>query len=204
MLAQVDGKLLPFPINLDTVNRLYGLDLDEDDVDALVRRTRRADRPRSAPRKTWWSARSAASSTRSSSAATRASNGASTRRELDKSVTARVPTRTNRDDRYFTDRSRRCRCAGYTRMFERMLDHPNITIVLDTDFRDVRDAVRDRQRLIYTGPVDAFFDYRYGTLPYRSLRFEHVTLDEPLAPAGRRGELSADRAPTRASPSSST
>ena len=98
--------------------------------------------------------------------------------ELDKSVTARVPVRINRDDRYFSDEFQFMPAAGYTRMFERMLDHPNIHLMLQTDYREIRDAVRYK-RVIFTGPIDQFFDYRFGKLPYRSLRFEHVTLDKP-------------------------
>jgi UDP-galactopyranose mutase len=97
--------------------------------------------------------------------------------ELDKSVTARVPTRTNRDDRYFGDEFQFMPKHGYTRMFERMLDHPNINIMTQTDYEDVKDIVPHR-RVIYTGPIDEFFDYRFGKLPYRSLHFKHVTLDE--------------------------
>jgi UDP-galactopyranose mutase len=97
--------------------------------------------------------------------------------ELSKSVTARVPTRTNRDDRYFGDSFQCMPAHGYTRMFERMLDHPNIKILLQTDYRDIRNLIPHR-RLIFTGPIDEFFDWKLGRLPYRSLRFKHVTLDE--------------------------
>jgi UDP-galactopyranose mutase len=97
--------------------------------------------------------------------------------QLNKSVTSRIPTRTNRDDRYFTDTFQAMPLHGYTRMFERMLKHPKIRIMLQTDFREVRDAIR-YNRLIFTGPVDEFFDWQYGKLPYRSLRFEHRTVDQ--------------------------
>jgi UDP-galactopyranose mutase len=97
--------------------------------------------------------------------------------ELDASVTARVPTRTNRDDRYFADKFQAMPRHGYTRMFEKMLAHPNIKIMLNTDYRDIVDMVPWRH-MIYSGPVDAFFDYKYGKLPYRSLRFEHVNLSK--------------------------
>ncbi len=96
--------------------------------------------------------------------------------ELDKSVTSRVPTRTNRDDRYFTDEHQFMPKHGYTRMFERMLSHPNIHVMTQTDYRDVQNVVPHR-RVIFTGPIDEYFDFRFGKLPYRSLRFEHVTLD---------------------------
>jgi UDP-galactopyranose mutase len=177
VLALVDGKLLPIPINLDTVNRLYGLNLDEDGVtrwfaeraeslaeirtseDVVVSKVGRELYEkffRGYTRKQWGVDPS----------------------ELDKSVTARVPTRTNRDDRYFEDRYQAMPLAGYTRMFERMLDHPNITLGLDTDFRALPAGLRWK-RLIYTGPIDEYFGYRYGRLPYRSLRFDHRTFDEP-------------------------
>jgi UDP-galactopyranose mutase len=173
--AFVDGQLVPIPINLDTVNRLYGLDLDEEGVarwlaaraepvaeirtseDVVVSKVGRELYEkffRGYTRKQWGVDPS----------------------ELDKSVTARVPTRTNRDDRYFADRHQAMPRDGYTRMFERMLDHPKITIELGTDFRELPRALRWR-RLIYTGPVDEYFGYRYGRLPYRSLRFDHRTLD---------------------------
>jgi UDP-galactopyranose mutase len=99
--------------------------------------------------------------------------------ELDASVTARVPTRTNRDDRYFTDTYQSMPLHGYTRMFEHMLDHPNIKIMLNTDYREIADIIPYRQ-MIYTGPVDTFFEYRYGKLPYRSLEFRFETHDTPM------------------------
>jgi UDP-galactopyranose mutase len=94
--------------------------------------------------------------------------------QLDAAVTARVPTRTNRDSRYFTDAYQAMPLHGFTRMFENMLDHPNIKVLLNCDYREVVEHIPFR-KMIYTGPVDEFFDYRYGKLPYRSLRFEHET-----------------------------
>jgi len=96
--------------------------------------------------------------------------------ELDAQVTARVPTRTNRDDRYFTDMYQAMPKDGFTRMFANMLDHPNIRILLNTDYRDVKEIIPYRE-LIYTGPVDEFFDFQFGKLPYRCLEFKHETLN---------------------------
>ena len=96
--------------------------------------------------------------------------------ELDASVTARVPTRTNRDDRYFTDKYQAMPLHGYTRMFEKMLAHPNIKVLLNTDFREAEQWLSYEQ-LIYTGPIDEYFDYCYGKLPYRSLEFDFKTFD---------------------------
>jgi UDP-galactopyranose mutase len=173
--ASVRGKLLPIPINLDTINGLYGLSLDESEVEAFL-----AERAERRP------------VVRTSEDVVLASVGRDlyetffrgyTRKqwgldpsELDASVTARVPTRTNRDDRYFTDSFQAMPADGYTAMFERMLAHPNITVLLDTDYRKVVDRVR-HDRLVYTGPVDEFFDMRFGKLPYRSLRFRFETHD---------------------------
>jgi UDP-galactopyranose mutase len=96
--------------------------------------------------------------------------------ELDKSVTARIPTRTNTDDRYFLDKFQYMPLHGYTRMFENMLDHRNIHVETGVDFEDARKEVR-APRTIYTGPIDDYFDHRYGALPYRSLEFRHETID---------------------------
>jgi UDP-galactopyranose mutase len=176
VLAKVDGKLLPIPINLDTINQLCGLNLTSEDLERwLAERAEPVDEIRTSEdvvvakvgrelyekffrgytRKQWGVDPS----------------------ELDKSVTARVPTRTNRDDRYFTDEFQFMPAAGYTRMFERMLSNPKIKIMLQTDYREIRDEVR-YSRLIFTGPIDEFFEYRFGKLPYRSLSFEHVTVDK--------------------------
>ncbi len=85
--------------------------------------------------------------------------------------------RTNRDDRYFTDYFQSMPKQGFARMFENMLDHENIELALGADYRELREEVDFRQ-LICSGPIDEFFDYQFGQLPYRSLRFEHRTLDQ--------------------------
>lgn len=176
--ASVDGQLLPIPINLDTVNKLYGLNLNsfeltkffeslaepkeyirtsEDVVVSKVGRELYEKFFRNYTRKQWGLDPS----------------------ELDKSVIARVPTRTNRDDRYFTDTYQAMPLHGYTQMFEKMLSHPNIKVMLNTDYREIQDVIPYRE-MIYTGPVDGFFDYRFGKLPYRSLEFKHETHNTPV------------------------
>jgi UDP-galactopyranose mutase len=95
-------------------------------------------------------------------------------------VTARVPVRTNRDDRYFTDAYQSMPKHGYTRMFERMLDHPNIKVLLNTSYREIEGSIL-YDEVICTGPIDEYFDYRFGALPYRSLQFQFETLDTPQA-----------------------
>lgn len=176
VLAEVDGMQVPIPINLDTVNNLYGLNLtseqlqdwfaeraekveeiktSEDVVISVVGRELYEKFFRGYTRKQWGLDPS----------------------ELDKSVTSRVPTRTNRDDRYFADEFQFMPKHGYTRMFEKMVSHPNIHVMTQTDYKDVKDIVPHR-RIIYTGPIDEYFNFQFGKLPYRSLRFEHVTLDK--------------------------
>ena len=178
VLASVDGQLVPIPINLDTVNRLYGLSLtsfeledffasvaepkdyirtSEDVVVSKVGRELYEKFFRNYTRKQWDMDPS----------------------ELDKSVTARVATRTNRDNRYFTDTYQAMPLQGFTRMFEKMLSHPNIKVMLNTDYREILDVI-PYNKMIYTGPIDLFFDYRYGKLPYRSLEFKHETINTPV------------------------
>ncbi|MFC5447350.1 UDP-galactopyranose mutase [Paenibacillus aestuarii] len=97
--------------------------------------------------------------------------------QLDRSVTARVPVYISRDNRYFQDKYQGLPKHGYTPLFQRMLKHPNIKLLLNTDYRDVIDQIQFK-RMIYTGPIDAYFNYMHGTLPYRTLRFEFDTLDQ--------------------------
>lgn len=94
--------------------------------------------------------------------------------QLEPLVTRRLPVRFDRDTRYFADPYQGLPTEGFTTMFQRMLEGPNITVRLNTDYRDVADSQR-RGKLIYTGPIDEFFDWRYGRLPYRSLTFRFET-----------------------------
>jgi UDP-galactopyranose mutase len=176
--AMVDGQLVPIPINLDTINQLYGLNLTAMQLDEFF--TSVAE-----PRKQIRTSEDVVISKVGRELYEKFFRGYTRKQwgldpsELDASVTARVPTRTNRDDRYFTDTYQAMPLHGYTRMFEKMLDHPKIKIMLNTDYREIEGIIPYRE-MIYTGPVDAFFDYRYGKLPYRSLEFKHETHDRPV------------------------
>ena len=103
--------------------------------------------------------------------------------ELDPSVSGRVPVFISRDDRYFQDTYQAIPKAGYTKMVERMLDHPNITVQLNTRYQDVKETI-SYDRLFYTGPIDEFFNYQLGELPYRSLRFDFVTYGKEYYQSG--------------------
>jgi len=96
-------------------------------------------------------------------------------KELDASVCGRIPVRTNRDDRYLSEKFQALPKDGYTRLFEKMLHHPRIELRLNTDYRTLQQEVK-YGHMIYTGAIDEFYDYCYGALPYRSLRFEPETL----------------------------
>ena len=183
VLASVDGQLVPIPINLNTINQLYGLNLSSEQVEGFFdSRAEKIDRVKTSEdvvvgkvgrelyekffrgytKKQWDLDPS----------------------ELDASVTARVPTRVNKDDRYFTDTYQAMPMHGYTKMFEGMLDHPNIKVMLQTDYKEIVDSIPFKY-MIYTGPIDNYFDYCYGKLPYRSLEFKFETVEsEKFQPTG--------------------
>ncbi|WP_353049324.1 UDP-galactopyranose mutase [Paraburkholderia strydomiana] len=176
VLASVDGMLVPMPINLTTLNVLYSLNLSPEEAEAfLAARAEPVDEIRTSEdvvvskvgrelyekffrgytRKQWGIDPS----------------------ELDRSVTSRVPIRTTTEDGYFNDTFQCMPREGYTRMFEKMLSHPNIEVRLGKDYKEIREQVKYR-KLIYTGPIDEYFDHCLGKLPYRSLEFRHETLDQ--------------------------
>ncbi len=175
VLASVEGQLLPIPINLDTVNRLYGTSYDSAELADHFEQVR--DRGRVVR-----SAEDLVLSTIGRDLYEKFFRGYTKKQwgldpaELDASVTARIPTRTNTDDRYFTDRYQAMPKGGYTKMFEKMIDHPNIELLLETDYQRIKKTVSHRQT-IYTGPIDAYFDHIYGRLPYRSIEFRHENVE---------------------------
>jgi UDP-galactopyranose mutase len=174
VLAHVHDQLVPIPINRTTLNRLYSLTLctdeavqaflaskaipcpvirnSEDVVLSQVGRDLYETFFRGYTRKQWGLDPT----------------------ELDKSVTARVPTRTNDDDRYFNDKFQAMPALGYTAMFENMLASARIDRLLGVEFGDVKERV-SFDKLVFTGPIDEYFGYCYGKLPYRSLEFRHET-----------------------------
>ncbi|GAB4339382.1 MAG: UDP-galactopyranose mutase [Candidatus Abyssubacteria bacterium] len=175
VLAYVDGMLVPIPISLDTINTLYGLNLSVAQLEEFLD-ARRQNTPgnnsaelvigqvgeelykkffRGYSRKQW----------------------GMDPEMLDPSVCGRVSVRMNRDSRYFTDTYQGIPKHGYTEMIHRMVAHPNIRILLKTDYKEIIDSVSS-DCVVYTGPIDYFFEYRHGKLPYRSLRFEFETLDK--------------------------
>lgn len=172
----VDGVRYPFPINRDTLNQLYGLDLDEAGAAAFFERAREQREPVATSEDVVLNSVGRDLYEKFFLNYTRKQWGLDPS-ELKAGVAARIPVRTNTDDRYFTDTFQAMPLHGYTTMFEAMLNHPNISVELGVDFAEVRQRV-DHDHLVYTGPIDAYFDFRYGHLPYRSLRFEHEHLSD--------------------------
>ena len=176
VLADVDGLLVPMPINRTTLNSLYGCSLSSD-AEAAAFLAARAE-PVEIVRTSADVVISAVGRELYETffqGYTRKQWGVDPS-ELDKSVTSRVPTRTGLDDRYFTDSFQAMPAEGYTAMFERMLDHPNIDLLLGVEFGEAERAY-PHDHLVFTGPIDEYFGFRYGKLPYRSLQFRHERLD---------------------------
>jgi UDP-galactopyranose mutase len=196
VLARVGEMMLPVPINRTTVNMFFGLDLSECEVAAFlaskaepVAEVRTSEDIvlskvgrelyealfRGYTLKQWGVPPSA----------------------LDKAVAGRIPVRSNDDDRYFNDTFQQMPLHGYTRMFENILDHGNITVMPGCEWQDIRDEV-EYGHLIFTGPVDEYFGHRLGKLPYRSLKFRHKTVErEWFQPVGVVNYPSADMPYTR-------
>lgn len=168
------GHAYPMPINRSTINRLYGLQLDEAGVAEFLERMRE-------PREAIRTSEDVVLNSVGRDLCEKFFRGYTRKQwgldlsELAGGVAARIPTRTNDDDRYFTDRFQAMPAEGYTRMFERLLDHPGIELRTNTTYEDVGAGI-DRRRTVFSGPIDAYYGHRFGRLPYRSLRFEHEHL----------------------------
>ena len=171
----VNKKLYPFPINRDTLNLLYNMNLKSDEEVKDYYNTMRVniESPKNSEEMVL--------SLVGEDLFNKFYKGYTFKqwgieaKNLASSVTARIPVRTNTDDRYFTDTYQGIPKDGYTKMFERMLNNKNINILLGTDLNDIVNSEKFN-KLIYTGAIDEFFNYYFGKLPYRSLRFEHKTL----------------------------
>lgn len=176
VLSYVNGNFVPMPISLETINQLYNMNLSEDEMEDFINsRKEKIDEIKTSEDvvlsqggrdiyekffkyftiKQW---------------------GVSPA-ELDKTVISRIPFRKNRDTRYFTDLYQGNPKHGYTRMCEKMLENKNIMIMLNTDYKDVIDDI-EYEKLIYTGPIDYFYDYEFGKLLYRSIKFKFETYDK--------------------------
>lgn len=181
VLAKVDGHTVPIPVNINTVNQLFGLNISTEEamkewlflncpVIADPKNGEEAALSRVGPvlyekmfrhyTKKQWN---------------------KFPEELDASVLNRIPVRTNFDDRYFSDKYQALPRGGYSKMFEKIMDHPNISVILNTDYFELRDQIQKPEKLFYTGPIDRFFDFRFSLqdkLEYRSINFVTEVLDQ--------------------------
>jgi UDP-galactopyranose mutase len=174
----VDGMLVPIPINLNTINNLYGLSLSCNEVEDFLK-------SRAETRTSIHTSEDVVISKVGKELYEKFFKGYTKKQwgidpsDLDASVTARIPTRSNRDDRYFTDTYQAMPLHGYTKMFENLLAHPNIKVLLNTDYKEI-ERIIPFKKMIYTGPIDYYFDYCYGKLPYRSIEFRFETHEKTV------------------------
>jgi UDP-galactopyranose mutase len=178
VLTQYQGRTHVMPIGLSTINSFYGLNLKPFEVEAFLaaEKTREVfDEPRNLEEK--------AISLIGRPLYEAFIRGYTMKQwqkpctELPADIITRLPVRSNYDPYYFTDPYQGMPLDGYFKIFERMLSHPKIDLRLKTDFRDIRHLIGDKTTVIYTGPIDQFFDEKFGVLEYRSLRFETEVLD---------------------------
>ncbi len=180
VLAKVDGQLVPIPVNITTVNTLFGLNIQNEDemLQWLDKNQVKNEHPQNGKE---------AALARVGEVLYEKMFRQYTKKqwdkypeELDASVLNRIPVRSNFDDRYFGDKYQFLPKGGYTPLFEKMLTHPNITVLLKTDYFDVREILKGYEKLFYTGPIDQFFDFKFSVdekLEYRSINFVHETHD---------------------------
>jgi UDP-galactopyranose mutase len=174
VLANLEGKLFPIPINKTTLNKLYNQKLDEDGAEKWLNRVK-------VPKEPIRTSEDVVLSSVGHDLCDKFFRGYTQKQwgldlsELSAGVAARIPTRTNDDDRYFTDTYQLMPADGYTEMFRKIYDHPKISVETSIDFFEKKSQFKV-DHIVYTGPVDKFFNYKYGKLPYRSLSFEHQHL----------------------------
>lgn len=180
VLGKVDGKLVPIPVNIKTVNMLLGENIqNEAEMDTWLEKNQvKNDNPKNG--------REAALARVGKELYEKIFKNYTKKQwdkfpeELDAEVLNRIPVRNNFDDRYFSDKYQGQPAEGYTKLFEKMLSHPNIEIKINTDFFGTKDTL-EYELLFYTGPIDQYFDYKYAKqahLEYRSIRFEFETHDK--------------------------
>lgn len=175
VLAKREGEFYPIPVNRLTLNKMYGLNLDEKGAEAYLESVRENRDPVKSSEDVVLNGVGADLCEKFFRGYTRKQWGLDLS-ELSAGVAARVPTRTNDDDRYFADTFQFMPAQGYTAMFEKMLSNPGITLKLGVAYE--KSMMGSYDHVVYTGPIDAFYEFRFGKLPYRSLEFDHQHLSE--------------------------
>jgi UDP-galactopyranose mutase len=175
VLSRVNGQLLPLPITRTTINRLYGLELDDAGLETFLRARAIPSRHIDSSEKLMLSRVGRELYDLFFRGYTRKQWGLDPA-QLDPTVCGRIPARSNDDDRYFSDAFQAMPADGFGAMVARMTADPRIEIVTGHDYRTIADRVAFNH-VVFTGPIDEYFEHRYGRLPYRSLEFEFQTID---------------------------
>jgi len=168
--SYVDGRLYPFPINIETLNMFFNINLN-DEVDCkefLESKKIDIKNPKNAEEQVLSTLGAELYEKFFKNYTIKQWNTAP--KNLDVSITARIPLRYNKDDRYFNDKIQVIPLDGYFKLFENLLK--DVDVWLNTDYFDIHNEICFKN-LIYTGPIDRFFNYKFGKLPYRSLKFIH-------------------------------
>lgn len=175
--SSVRGELFPFPINLDTLSQFYKRDLNAEDARALLDAVRvHMDSPSNSEE--FVLSRVGKDIYEAFYLGYTLKQWGRHPRDLDASVCGRIPIRFNRDSRYVDHEYQLSPADGFTALFAKMIDHPGIHVLLNTDFKEIAKAITPSRATVYTGPVDHYFDYRFGALPWRSLVFDWKTYDQ--------------------------
>ncbi len=171
--SHVGGREYPFPINLTTLERFFGVELDAESAEKLLA-SKRVPIANPANSEEFVLSRVGRELYEAFYLSYTLKQWGIHPRDLDPSVCGRVPVRLDRDHRYVGHKHQVMPKDGFTRLFSRMLEYPRIRVLLGTPFAAVRDRVTPRRATVYCGPIDEYFGHRFGRLPYRSLRFEFV------------------------------
>ena len=173
----INGKLYPFPINLNTINQFFKINLqtEEEAMNFIKSKRLKISNPKNAEEQVLSTLGKELYDAFFKNYTKKQWN--TDPKNLDPSITARIPLRYDTNDKYFNDKIQAMPLNGYFSLFEKM--SKGIEIRLNTDFLEVK---RDIQynNLIYTGPIDEFFEFKYGRLPYRSLKFKHENYNKPF------------------------
>lgn len=176
VLTYVDGNLVPMPITVETINKLYHLNLNCDEVEAFLK-TKAVELPEIRTSKDVALSKVGEDIYQKIFENYTKKQWGIDPAELDTSVISRIPIRTNRDTRYFNDKYQGMPKYGYTRMCEKMIQNKHIKLLLNTDYKEIINEL-EYDKLIYTGPTDYFYDYKFGKLKYRSIDFKFETWDK--------------------------
>lgn len=175
VLSYVDGNYIPFPISVETINKLYNLNLTVDEMSSFIDGKKVSVDTILTSEDVVLSKAGEDIYNKFFKNFTIKQWGVSPA-ELDKSVISRIPFRENRDTRYFTDVYQGQPLYGYTAMCAKMCANPNIKILLNVDYKEVVEDLHF-ETLIYTGPIDYYYNFKYGKLLYRSIRLKFETHD---------------------------